>query len=37
MLIPVVAVLGLASVGATFENIAERSDQRHLRRPRQDL
>ncbi len=27
MLIPVVAVLGLASVGATYENIAERSDQ----------
>jgi pimeloyl-ACP methyl ester carboxylesterase len=27
MLIPVVAVLGLASVSATYENIAERSDQ----------
>jgi pimeloyl-ACP methyl ester carboxylesterase len=27
MLIPVVAVLGLASVGATYENIAERSDR----------
>ena len=27
MLLPVVAVLGLASVGATYENIAERSDQ----------
>ena len=27
MLLPVVAVLGLASVGTTYENIAERSDQ----------
>jgi len=27
MLLPVVAVLGLASIGATYENIAERSDQ----------
>ncbi len=27
MLIPVVTVLGLASVGATYENFAERSDQ----------
>jgi len=27
MLLPVVTVLGLASVGATFENLAERSDQ----------
>jgi pimeloyl-ACP methyl ester carboxylesterase len=27
MLLPVVAVLGLASVGATYENIAERSDR----------
>ena len=27
MLLPVVAVLGLASVGATYENIAERRDQ----------
>ena len=28
MLIPVVAVLGLASLGTTYENIAEHSDQR---------
>ena len=27
MLLPVVAVLGLASIGATYENIAERSDR----------
>ena len=27
MLLPVVAVLGLASVGTTYENVAERSDQ----------
>ena len=35
LLTPVIAVLALASIGATYENIARHRDQAHLRRPRE--